>query len=357
MFIYQRYLIKNLLAPVILISLIITTIIWLTQSLRFLDLIVKTGIDPGTFFQLCLLLIPPLMFIILPIALFISVMYIYNKLFVNSELTILRTSGVSSIALARPALLIATVVCLLSYYLSLSLIPLSNQKFKDMVFLIKENYISLLLQEKVFLYPSNDMTIYIGKKGEKNNFAEIFIHDKRSAKAPITLIAKYGSFEKKNNKTIINLREGNRQEVDSDGNLSIIHFKELSLDLSIETTHIEEREKGISEKYMHELLFPGKNYSDYKLSRMRSEAHFRLIWPLVGITLTLIALTFILPAEYARAGQLKKLSFASLSGVLLLAIIFTLNNLGSDYSLLIVVEYTLIIFVIGFCIHKLNNSG
>ena len=66
---YIRYIASRILGPFVLITLSITCIIWLTQSLRFIDLIINRGLNIASFLYLSILLIPSLLSIAVPIAL------------------------------------------------------------------------------------------------------------------------------------------------------------------------------------------------------------------------------------------------------------------------------------------------
>ena len=54
--------------------------IWLSQSLRFVDLIVNKGVPATTFVYLTVLLFPSLLLVILPFALFCAVLFVYHRL-------------------------------------------------------------------------------------------------------------------------------------------------------------------------------------------------------------------------------------------------------------------------------------
>ena len=69
----------------IFVTVGLTLAIWLSQSLRFVDLIVNKGLPVVTFLYLALLLLPRFLTIVLPIALFCATLFTYNKLMNDSE--------------------------------------------------------------------------------------------------------------------------------------------------------------------------------------------------------------------------------------------------------------------------------
>ncbi|PPR68192.1 MAG: hypothetical protein CFH00_00693, partial [Alphaproteobacteria bacterium MarineAlpha1_Bin1] len=82
----QKYILWKLVGPFAFFLLSLTGVIWLMQSLRFVDLIINKGLSASYFGQLTLLVLPGVLNIILPIALFAAVLYVYNNLDGDSEI-------------------------------------------------------------------------------------------------------------------------------------------------------------------------------------------------------------------------------------------------------------------------------
>ncbi|SVD12579.1 uncharacterized protein METZ01_LOCUS365433, partial [marine metagenome] len=80
---FSLYIMGQLIGPLIVVTLSFTGVIWLTQSLRFIDLIVNKGLSFGLFLYMTTLLLPSLLSVILPIALFAAVLYTYHQLIVD----------------------------------------------------------------------------------------------------------------------------------------------------------------------------------------------------------------------------------------------------------------------------------
>ena len=90
-----RYILWQLLGPTVFVTVTLTGVIWLTQSLRFLDLIINRGLSAGDFFYLTLLLLPKILVLLLPISLFSATVYIYHRLKTDSEIVVMRAVGLS----------------------------------------------------------------------------------------------------------------------------------------------------------------------------------------------------------------------------------------------------------------------
>ena len=99
----DRYIFRQLAFALIAVTGGLAALIWLTQSLRFVELVVNRGLSLRVFVQLTRLLIPSFVAVILPITRFVVVHFIYQRLAGDREMTVLRAAGLSPAALARPA--------------------------------------------------------------------------------------------------------------------------------------------------------------------------------------------------------------------------------------------------------------
>src|SRR6195952_4261176 len=100
----DRYVFRQLLGALVAVTGGLVALIWLTQSLRFVELVVNRGLSFRVFFELTSLLIPNFVAIILPITTFVVVQFIYQRLAGDRELTVMRAAGLSPLMLSRPAL-------------------------------------------------------------------------------------------------------------------------------------------------------------------------------------------------------------------------------------------------------------
>ena len=90
----------------------LTSVIWITQALRDIDLMTSRGQTVLVFLGITGLIIPMLVLVIAPIALMIAVMHVLGRLSNDSELIVMNSAGMSPWLLFRPFLAMAVVVSL-----------------------------------------------------------------------------------------------------------------------------------------------------------------------------------------------------------------------------------------------------
>jgi lipopolysaccharide export system permease protein len=325
---YTRYIIAQLIGPFVVVTLSLTGIVWLTQSLRFIDLIVNKGLSIGLFFTLTALLTPSVIGIIMPISLFASTLYVYHRLTIDSEIVVLRATGLSNWQLAAPAVALAIMVMAAVLAINLYLMPAGFRAFKDKQFEIRNSYASVLLQEGVFNTPVEGLTIYVRQRESSGELRGIMAHDERDPVEPATLIAERGTLVSTPDGPRFVLANGSRQQIDvQSGTLSMLYFDSYAFDFGPMPDFGPGRFREAKERYFHELLNPGPGAEERHVREFAAEAHSRLVGSLVPLVLALIATAFLLPGEFNRRGEGWRIMAAIGAAIAFLGVVFGMRGL------------------------------
>ena len=226
MLIYKKYFIKSIFYPFLALSVGLTSVVWITQVLKLLYLIDK-GIEFTEFCSLVVLILPSLFFMISPLISVLSVIFVYNKLQENKELTVLKTAGLSDFSITKPALGFAFVVTLFVYYISLYLMPLSYSKLKYGLSNFRENYLSNIIDEKKFNQISKNITVYVDKKNSDSILENIIIFDNEIPENRTILFAKTGKMYLQKDSLLLKLEHGVRQSFDKNYHLTKLYFDDI----------------------------------------------------------------------------------------------------------------------------------
>lgn len=328
---YKRYIIRNIIPSLVIIIFSVTSLVWVTQILKMLYLIDK-GIKAQDFLNLIILVIPSLLFILLPFATVIAVIYTYNALSERRQIIILQNLGLNNIQLASPALMVALMVTLFAYYISTSLLPLSYSKLKSDINFMKNNYASNMLDEKTFNTISKDITVYFDKKLPDGTMKSLIIFDNRKHDNHAILFSRSGMFKIYNNSSSFQLKNGVRQVYDHNGNLSNLLFDVLAVELVSNNGKKlvrEEYNREINEYYIDELLKPNNILSEQRKIKLMAEGHQRLIWPMYNFVLVFLTLSVFLQHPYNKKSSLRQILITALSAIIITYLHFILQNLAS----------------------------
>lgn len=356
MFLYRRYIILHLLAPLAVVISTLTAIIWAVRSMRFIDLIVNNGIPMSDFLYITSLLAPMFIVILLPISLFISILYVYNKLSNDRELIVLNSSGLSMLSLASPGLIVAYFVTLLSYFMSLYVAPNAYREFKNLQYFSRNTATLSLLQEGVFNSPIQGLTVYVESRTDDGMLHGILVHD-RNRDRPLTVIAQEGQLVHNKDGLYLDVINGQQESETPEGNIETLYFDSYSMDLSVYGKDTNLRPLEAEERYLNDLLFPPHDIDTAKRNRLIAEGHHRIVWPLLSISITLVALTCLLSGQFDRKIQWQRMLIAALLSMLIVACDFAMKNLSSTYPHVIMMMYinALIPIIVSFSILKKDH--
>ena len=320
-----RYILLQLAGPFVFVTLALTGVVWLTQSLRFLDLIINKGLSAGGFLYLTLLLLPGFLTIILPIAAFCTILYVYHRLDNDSEIIVMRAAGLSQRRLFLPALILSVAVAATTFVMTLYLMPLGFRTFKDLQFVVRHNYASVLIQAGTFNTLVDGVTVYVRERRSSGELLGILVHDSRDRQRPVTMMAERGALTLTDDGPRFIMINGNRQEVESDrGQLSLLYFERYALDLGGLAQSPATRWREASERYLNELFEPGDSPDDIRSTdEFLAEAHRRLVSPLYALALGLIAVTAVLAGAFNRRGNVWRVFIGAGA-----AVAFELTGLG-----------------------------
>src|SRR6266436_3155500 len=265
----------------IFVTAALSAAIWLAQSLRLIDLIVNRGLSIEVFLYLAALILPRFLDIVLPIGVFIAVLFTFNRLTGESELVVMRSSGLSQLALAKPVLLLAGIAFLVLMSLSVYFLPASNRAFKDLQFEIRNRFVSSLIQEGTFTTISDKLTIYIRSRNDRGEVVGLLINDSRDPSRSVTILAERGAFVDTPAGSRIVMANGNRQQFDTETRkLSLLTFERYTLDLDTLHDAPVVRFREAQERFLDELFFPPADIERPLRQGFIVEAHQRILIPL-----------------------------------------------------------------------------
>ena len=249
----------------------------------------------------------------------------------DREMVVLQTSGFSNVELVKPVLVFGIILTLLSFFFTIYQAPISNKNFKILLYTIKNDYSSTLLQEGMFNTIGKDFTIFV-KQNNKDGLHNIFIHDTSDENKPTTLIAKKGKIINTDLATKIFLTQGSQQFQSNDKKLSILYFDEYLLNINQENNqNFLSRWKSPSERTLDELLFPDKNslMTLNNLQAFKAEISLRFAMPINVLTFSIFLLSFILNLKFDRVENVSR----TIKILSLIVILQVLSILSSNISI------------------------
>ncbi len=340
----DRYILRQLAVGMVLVTIGLTAILWLTQSLRFVELTVNKGASIGTFIKLTVLVMPNFLTIILPVALFTVTLFTYNKLISDRELVVLRAAGLSHWSLARPALVLAGICVVLGLILNLWIIPWSNEAFHKLQYQLRSTATGVMLQEGQFTQISKGLTVYVRARDPKGELLGLIIHDRRNPEKVMTILAERGALVQNEDGTpsVLMFNGTREQVVPGSSRLSLLSFDNYAMQFSDGPDNDDDRVRDARERSTRELFsLSVSEVGPVQFRQFRVEGHQRFAAPLYHISFAFLATACLLCGWFNRRGQAGRLVMAVVLMVLIQALALGANNLATKHLMWVPLMYLL----------------
>jgi lipopolysaccharide export system permease protein len=334
----DRYLFRQLLVTLLGVTIGLAALVWLTQSLRFIELVLDRGLSLAVFVELTGLLLPSFFSVILPITTFVVTLFTYVRLNADRELVVMRAAGLSDWRLSRPALFLGTLATALCLVLQMWLVPVSHAAFRSWQFEIRNEMAAILLQEGVFSSLGDELTVYARRREADGTLRGILVHDTREPGQPVTIMAQEGRITSTPQGPRVTLLNGVRQQLEPAtashaARLSVLSFAENSVDLASSSRANTDaaRNRDSRERFIGELLNPdpAENLPERDIRKFRAEAHQRLSSAITALAFTMVALATALSGGFRRHGDWRPAVIGVGLVVTLLALGLSIGNLAA----------------------------
>lgn len=288
----------------------VTLIVWMTQSLQRIEIIVEYGQGLGVFAFLSVLIVPSLLAIIIPFAIFGACVYALYRLHSDSEIAVMFAAGVSRWRLSLPILALTVVGALATLYVNVDLMPRSYRVLKQEVADIRADLAGAILRSGEFTTFIDGFTIYIDEARPGGQFIGLLVNDTRDAEDPKTYMARRAVLRETESGPMLFLRDGNVQRRSEETDeVSFVRFEELAVNVGDYREGRRELVLELTERYPGELLNPDmtKGYDRKFAGKLKAEGHSRFAGPLYAFAYVMIGLYAMIGGAYNRRGYILRM--------------------------------------------------
>ena len=309
----------NHIAGVWLITLCcLMTVIWLNQSLRILEVVITQGASFAEFLRYSVLAAPLWIIVTVPISAFIAILWTLHRFLSDREIVVMHAVGLSPLQLSIAPITFSLILCLLLFFNSLVLLPISFSKFKTVQDDVRNTIPKLLIQDNVFIDIDKNLTIFIGEKHSRNAVGNVFIQDRRDEKHHVTFTAKSGEFTTLDNKPVVILLAGQRTETSMEHQKSTtLSFDSYALNITRagERQAALERIKDANEESVIDLFKRELALNDRYWRQRCAEGHYRLSSPMIVVSLSFTAIALFFYRLSKQLSNARRIMLAGLFGL------------------------------------------
>jgi lipopolysaccharide export system permease protein len=295
----QRYLLREIAAPMFMALVIFTFVLMMGRSQKLMEMVIDKGVPLGQILRLLANLLPTFMVLTIPVDIMIGVIIAFGRLSAESELVALKACGVNLSLLMRPVLALALLACLMTASLTLYIEPAANAAFRRQAFAVASSIATIGILPMTFNDDFSGLVLYAAEVNDQNGqMSNIFIADERPGTIPATIFASNGGIQVDQAEQSMNLRlkDGTiHRRDDNNDAYQIIQFGTYGL--RVDLNHGDDKGKVLnrkeSELNLPDLLQARKTPLDSKEARVLNAglqkrfvmATTPLIFILIGVPL------------------------------------------------------------------------
>ena len=224
----------DLLTFFLIVSLSLTLIIWIIQSVNYLDLISNDGHGFKVYFSFISLNFPKIYSRIIIFSYFISIFFVIQKYQLNNEILIFWTNGISKLNVVNFLVKLSLIFTIFQIFFVYSVVPKSQDFSRDFIRTSNIDLFTSLISEKKFIDTLKDFTIFVEDIDDNGNFKNIYIKDSLNTDITQVITATSGKIVEKNSNKYLNLKYGQILDVSNNDleETKIIKFTETTFNIS-----------------------------------------------------------------------------------------------------------------------------
>lgn len=307
-----------------MLLLVLTGLAWMVQIMSMMRYLLNYGVELDNFLGLTVLMVPFIISIILPFVTFIAIIFVYNKLISDNEITVMVASSLSPWQLARPAIIFSGVLVIVHLILNLWLVPVSQARFYNVQWNLRYGMAHMKLQEAAFTPLASGLVAYVDKVAG-HDLSQVMLSDMRNKDAPIVVFAEKGKLIATDHGLVIVMNNGSLQ-ARSDA-LTTGTFDSFDMDLNVAERGGQSsfRVRRVSTWELIHRVFHAETRKQHKA--ILSELSTRFLGPIMNLVLALICTLVLLRSSLLR----RRASFAPAMAVVgmgvAMALFMSLSNM------------------------------
>lgn len=310
----DRYIFKQLSLIFVFFLFVFTLIFWINRAIGLFDRLITDGHSSSTLFQFALLSLPSITTIVFPLACFAAVIFVTNRLKIDSEFTVLQSAGLSPWRLNKPYFIFGILCMLILGVFTTFVVPNTAKILHEKQLELDSSVSARLLKGGKFIHPFKGVTFYIKEIESDGTLLNVFLHDRRNRDEFLTYTATRAFLAKDENRTVLYMENGLIQTIGTSiKELSTTEFKSVAIDLSDAI-----KKGGNNTTYLSHvstwLLI--KNRQEVATSTRASagsillELHNRLHRPMFCFVAAILGFSSLLIGNYNRFGFGKQIALA-----------------------------------------------
>jgi len=341
--ILNKYFSRQLVAIFVMLMLILTGLSWMMQIMSMMKFLLKYGVDVVSFLGLTALMIPFIASIIVPFVCFIAIIFVYNKMISDNEITVMAASGLSPRQIASPALRLSALLTILNLALNIWVVPASQSLFYDTQWDMQYGMAHMKLQEGAFTEISDGLVVYV-EKVAGHDLSQVMLSDMRDENTTNTIFAEKGKLVTTMRGLSLVMTNGSLQTGGKQTTTGTFETFDMDLNVVDKDGSASFRVRRVPTMQLMQIAFDAQTKKQHKM--ILAELCNRLLSPIMNLILAALCATILLRSSLLR----RRASFAPVVAVAAMAATMaaymSLSNTIGSLTEFVLLAFGLIILLI-----------
>ena len=356
----SRYIFTTTFGAFLIVLFSLTSVIWITQALRDIDLMTSRGQTVLVFLGITSLIVPMLLLVIAPVAQMIAVMHSIGRLSNDSELIVMNAAGMSPWALFRPFLIMSIVVSAAMGVIGAWLGPLGMQTLNAWANEVRADLVTNIVQPGRFNGFERGLTFHIRERQPNGVLLGVFVDDRRNPKERATFLGEQGTIVKDERGTFLVLENGSVQRLEiverkkipnskekapppKPKDPTIVKYERYALDLAQAPTDQQNQRASARDRFFWQLMDNDPEKTKLTPGQVRAELHDRIFAPLYPLVFTIITFAYLGAPRTTRQGRAMSIASASIVIATIRLLGFVAIVLCVKYPWVLAFQYSLLL--------------
>lgn len=311
---FDRYILAQLLAMFAFFTLVLTGVMWVNRAVLLFNRLVAEGQPLGLFLEMSALALPNLIRLVVPVAAFVTVLVLTNRLSRDSEIVVVQAAGRSAARLMRPFVLFGIVAALVAGVLMHLLVPAARDALALREAQLARDPTAGLLREGVFQFPAEGISFYVRRVGADGSLDDVMIADDRTADERTLYVADAGRIETAPWGVQLVLEQGTSQRLHlEDGRLDLTRFAAFTFQFETRPAGAEQAGGTLAATTTLAILTEGAALGarlGLAPVDLVAELQRRTAQPVAAFVATLLAFGALMSAGFSRFGLWRRMALA-----------------------------------------------
>jgi len=296
--ILYRYTLREMMAPAALGLVLFTFVLLLARLLRLIELVVNRGLPASQVAALFAYLLPAFLEVTVPMAMLLAILVAFGRLSADSEITALRSAGVSLYQLTPAVATMVAASTLVTALLAIYARPWGHRELRLALFDIARTRASAGIRPQVFNDEFSGLTIYTERiEPATDRLVHVLIADHRDPEQQNTIFSSEGSLvsDPARRRVTLHLLDGiiyTRQATGRAEYRTEFESYEVNLDLEAALAGLSEQESDPKELTLGALVerIDAKRATGERATAELAEYHRKFAIPFACVVFGLLAL-------------------------------------------------------------------